>query len=324
MPDQTPSLADQFAADLAAVRWLTVDEIRARARRRFLRNALVAPTAVLVVLVVAWAGTAAVRRDESAPHQPVVAEPLTSQVPAPIGTGGSGAPRSGMPRSSLVPTSVAPGDRVFIPPEALLQPTDRGNGFRSHNEETFAAGEYATWIFDLGGNCPAYESLNATAYQEYLFIRVHTVEKIVDPFDQLDQPMIASVEEAPVVQQTRRFAEETAPQVMADARRVVAACPSYVTTSGASTPQRPTETAHYWALLSESFAGDESLLVRQRVMSLDRVSRQAGEVAVMLIAVVRVGDLVAVLQASGDDPAWMRKIAGQAAARLCAAETGSC
>lgn len=299
MPDGTKSLPERLAADLAVVHWPEPDEIRARARRRTYRGLVVVPAAVLLVVAAVWAGAGAGRED----HDSHVATPPTSEAPAPTASG-----------PTVLPTFVVPGNPAWIPPEALLQPADLGTGYEITNDHSWEPGQYPTWTFNFDGMCPAYAPLDVTAYQRYLFMRINTVGKNV----QQDGGQA-------VHEEVMRFPGDTAKQVVADARRVVAACPQFTTDSEASTEQHPAYAVHRWVLVDNDFAGDESLLLRQGVTHVERATDQElGDPSLDLYAVVRVGDLVAVVQTDDYDEGRVRQLARRAAAWLCTAATHRC
>ncbi|MER7333638.1 MULTISPECIES: hypothetical protein [unclassified Micromonospora] len=295
MPEHPKSLGDRPTNDLAAGHWPGPAEIDAWARRRTRRAGFAVPLAVLLVVAVVWGVTVAAGREGG--ERPTAAR-------APASAGGGTAP----------PAIVVPGDPAQIPPEALLQPDDLGPGYQVHNEDTFEAGTYPTWTFNHGDSCPAYPDLNVTAYQRYRYMRINMVGKDVEH----DGGQA-------VHEEVMRYPGATGTQVLVDVRRVVQACPQITGASEASTEQRPAVAVHRWTLLDDSFAGDESLLLSQEVVAREKATgRQIGDALVTRYAVVRVGDLVAVLQTDDYTVERIRQLAGRAAARLCTAATSQC
>ncbi|MGW4465660.1 hypothetical protein [Micromonospora sp. NPDC004704] len=88
--------------------------------------------------------------------------------------------------------------------------------------------------------------------------------------------------------------------------------------AGRTDPGATGGTRHAWRVLGDGFAGNQSLMIRQEVTApTSPVGTGPGSGTVTLYAVVRVGDLVAVLESYDYDDARMRQLADRAAAWLC-------
>ena len=302
------NLPDRLVDDLAAVRWPDPAEIRRRGCRRTYRTAVGAPLAVLLVLAAVWAVP---RLSADRLAGPVAGRP-SADAGRPSADASSPAPNAGTLPTPL-PTFVLPGNPSWIPPEALLRPADVGPGFRLSDEDTFEPGEEVFWAFDLDGRCPGYSAPDMSGYQRFLHMRVHTVEKDAE-----------SNGEQAVRQQVVRYPGDTAKRVIAEAFLVVEKCSRYTGPSEASLPDRPAMAEHDWTVLDRDFAGDESMLVRHDVRAVETATGQTLNSTRELYAVIRVRDLVAVLQTDHYDERRMAELAARAASWLCTATTGRC
>jgi hypothetical protein len=242
---------------------------------------------------------------------PVAGRP-SADAGRPSADASSPAPNAGTLPTPL-PTFVLPGNPAWIPPEALLRPADVGPGFRLSDEDTFEPGEEVFWAFDLDGRCPGYSAPDMSGYQRFLHMRVHTVEKDAE-----------SNGEQAVRQQVVRYPGDTAKRVIAEAFLVVEKCSRYTGPSEASLPDRPAMAEHDWTVLDRDFAGDESMLVRHDVRAVETATGQTLNSTRELYAVIRVRDLVAVLQTDHYDERRMAELAARAASWLCTATTGRC
>ncbi|MGI5150958.1 hypothetical protein ACQEVC_32135 [Plantactinospora sp. CA-294935] len=214
---------------------------------------------------------------------------------------------------TLLPPPVEPrtefqGDD--IPIEAMLQPSDVGPDFEIDNAHTYLAGEYPTWQFAQDDLCPRYASLNIDAYRTYLFMRGQIVARKGD-----DEGHTYVFTEA------RRFPGEVARQVMTDVTRTVSACAVYRTTTEYSSPTRPAEAERSASVIDRNFAGEESLMVRTQIDHRETATGEVFDRQVVLAAVVRVADLVAVTSFYVEDPQRLRELAKHTASRLCVATT---
>jgi hypothetical protein len=164
-------------------------------------------------------------------------------------------------------------------------------------------------------DCPAYGDLHVVAFQRYLFLRGDIVAPDGGTGDAKGFVFV----------QVQRYSATDAGQVMTDARRVVQACARYTTSTEASSELHPAHAIVDWTITGSDFAGDQSLLVRQRVTSVDDATgATVGDVLVESYATVRVGDLVATLQVSAENPTLLKGLAKKAAERLCVAAVPAC
>jgi hypothetical protein len=314
MRDGTPPpLADRLAGELSTVEWLTPEQIRARARRRTRLSLLAAPVVVLLLVGSLWtlihgddvrAGVPA-----SAPLRPQPTEASTTLAGGGYDEGVRGSNPVLTPRLTRG-VSTTPSSGSWVPPEAVLHPTDSGEEFQTRDEHTFSAGEHPAWIFDLSAGCPAYATLDIVAHRRHLFMRVRTLVG-----------QTGTTATSAVYVQTGRFPAEDARQVLTDVRTVLAVCASYQAPTTAMTGIT-VETVHTWSTLDDGFAGDDSLLLRHEMVPVT-LTEQAGP-SVVSYAVIRVSDLVSVLYSLDDDAERMRQIAIRAAQRLCFTERTSC
>lgn len=310
MPDDLDTLTDRLASDLAAVRWPDAAQIRARARRRTRRTVLAVPVAVMLVLVGSWGVFSGLGDDRSGPAVQA-SEPSVGSITA------SGSPDAGPTASSGPPartsTDVGPADAAWIPAGALLQPEDVGGANHLENEYTYQPATYPTWTFALG--CTGFEGLHITAYQRYQFMRGHTVA----PNGSTEPPI------GWVFVEAQRYTATDAVQVMSDIRRAVQTCARYTGSTEASSDAHPAHAVTEWSITGSDFAGDQSLLIRQRVTSVeDRTGQQVGNALVENYVAIRVGNLVTILQISGENPTKLKALGAKAAQRLCVAAVPRC
>jgi hypothetical protein len=289
-------LAARLAGELGPVYWLEPAEIRTRARRRRLRAIAAAPVVVVLLLVGGWGVWSGWDRGRAVPAVAVTGSPATSaSSPVPSATG-NGSP------------SFAAAD--WIPVEAIVQPEDVGAGYQAYNDFTYLAGSYPAWTFDLG--CPGFDNLHLTAYQRYRFMRGRNVVAVTDP----EKAVIAEVE---------RYPSADAAQVMLDIKAAVHTCARYPGTSEASSDLRPAHAIFEWSVLGSGFAGQDSLLLQERVTSVDDTTGATiGPASVQVYAVVRVADLVTIVDSAAFSPSALRAISVKAAARLCQAALPRC
>ncbi|MEU8079283.1 hypothetical protein AB0B31_28040 [Catellatospora citrea] len=295
MSDHVDQLVDRVAAELTAVRWADPEQLRATARRRTLRTVLAVPVVLVVLVAGVWtaAGTG-----PAAPVPDVAASgtgPGVTALPTPEA---SPSPSAATPSAAALPP--------LIPVEALLQAEDVGPDAILANQAAFAPGEQ---VFFLGHEeCPAYAGLKIGAPARYTAMQIHTVVT-GDPSD---------ADSDRVFVDTRRYTAKDAAQVLADARRFVRACRSYRSSSEASTEHDPAYAEVSWSVLAEGFAGDESVLVRQRYASvLEGTGESAGQGGTALYALIRMRDVITVLHLEKDQPERIEALSVKAAARLC-------
>lgn len=302
MSDHVDQLVDRVAAELTAVHWADPEQLRATARRRTLRTVLAVPVVLVVLAAGVWTaaggGPSAPVPDvaASATGPAVTASPSPAAVPSP-------APSVATPSADTSP--------LLIPVEALLQAEDVGPGAILENQLVFSPGEQGLILGDEA--CPAYGGLKIVAPARYTAMRIHTVVT-GDPGD---------ADSDRVFVDTRRYTAKDAAQVLADARRFVRACRSYRAGTEASTEQNPAHAEVSWSVLAEGFAGDESVLVRRRYVSvLDSAGEPAGQGGTALYAVIRMRDVITVLYLEKDQPARIEALSAKAVARLCVVVPG--
>lgn len=305
MPEPNRIFVDRIATDLGSVRWPPPEEIRARARRRSILTTAVAPTVVALALAAGWAVIANKQVEYGRP---------APRASATLPTGPTWAVVPPASPSSL-PTFVLPGDPAWIGPEALLQPEDVGPGMRLDTEGSFEPREYPAWTFDLSSTCAGYRRLGISAYQRYEYMRIHNVERDVNG-NGVGQVHV----------EVERYPDRLAQQVVADIRRIIDTCANAVTeTSEAGSDQRPARGVFRWALVAKGFAGEESLLLRQEAYSVEKATgRRIGPSSITLYLVVRVQDLVTIVQSDNRTEVPMRRLGQSAATRLCQAASPPC
>ncbi|WP_144123065.1 hypothetical protein [Catellatospora sichuanensis] len=297
MSDHVDQLVDRIAGELNAVRWADPAQLRATARRRTLRSVVAVPVVVLVLVAGVWAtvGTGPGGRvpDVAASRS----GPTVMASPSPTGAPSPSTP-AGTPSTGTAPPEV--------PVEALLQAEDVGTDAILDNQYMSLPGEQG---FVFGHDeCPAYAGLKIVAPLRHTAGRGHTVVT-GDPHDADSDRVFVN---------TRRYTAKDAAQVLADARRFVRACRSYRAGTEASTERNPAHAEISWSVLAEGFAGDESVLVRQRYVSvLDSTGESAGQGALALYALIRVRDVVTIVHLQQDQPERIKALSVKAAVRLC-------
>jgi len=215
---------------------------------------------------------------------------------------------------SPLPTFVVPGDPAWIGPEAMLQPEDVGPEMRLHNEDSFEPRENTWWTFDLGSTCAGYHSLGVSAHREYQYMRIHDIERKAES-NGLDAVRV----------EIARYSAPLARQVMADIREVVDLCSTITLEWETSTPSHLAQANHYWAQLESGFVGDDSLPLQHEVFTSDKLTgERLGENAVTVFAVVRVANLITVVQSDHVTLTRMRELGRLAATRLCRAANPPC
>lgn len=205
-----------------------------------------------------------------------------------------------------------PAGRVEIPRDALLRQEDLPGRTDLQLGEAGLGG--AVEVAGLG-RCAGRELRR----QEVWVSRSQTLLRHANGGQRLDSL---------VVQDLHRMQGDGAVRFFADLRRQLAACQEWRETRSIDWGGEPirVEDVHRWYVPRRDFAGDESLLLRHSVsMSHDPVTGQAdGRLAADTTVVVRVGDLVTVLALEPAGEAELVRLAGVAAARMCAAANPSC
>lgn len=303
MPELRQELAKLVESDISTVSWPDAEAIRARGDRR--RRAFALATPAAAVLALAFAGGVVLLK----PHQ---RDPgVLDVVGASLGGGSPSAGLSPTPsaRLSMSPRVVTSADVAWIPAEALPPTTDVGRDLVvSAVKEIQPQVDTPDWIFAAEG-CPAYQTLNIRPAR-YLFKLAQQVKRAA-PIT--TGPPTGALE-------IRRYAVEDAMLVLAGVRQVVTACPTYETDDvGGSTPERPMLHRRSYEVVSAGFAGDESLLLQGTVQEVTPKGEPLAEPVPIVLAVIRVDDLVTIVDLGLNDPARTTDLAKKAATRLCAA-----
>jgi hypothetical protein len=304
MPDEFDQLAERLLTELSSVPWADADEIRRRGRRRRLRSQ-VTNTIAIVAIVAA----------------------LTALLPIVIGrdrlsmpTGGI-APVRPMPLASggrKPTTEFGPDYPGWIPAEAMLRPEDVGLDAHGYHIDTYMYGTESLkvpWRFSIV--CPSVGRSDRTTWSAVTFLRGYTATWAGDTSPPAEGAGIVDV-------QVNRYHDPgQATQVVADVDSAVAECRHDTSTGLEGHPNAHANWA--WIVRDRNFAGDQSLLISERVDIVDDTSGQ--QVAPSLLetfAVVRVADLVSVVTLSIDDLARVRTLAIATASRLCTASHPRC
>ncbi|GIF50004.1 hypothetical protein DFJ67_3979 [Asanoa ferruginea] len=195
------------------------------------------------------------------------------------------------------PAASGPTDAAPLP---MLRPEDVGSGYRVTNYQEFPAGTYPAWSFG-SEDCPAYADMRITAYATHLWY---------------GQENLTQDGGATVTAEAGRYPAGQAAQLMADVQHVVTNCAHWETGLGEAATTTKTYT-----MLDRDFAGDEAALVRLTVDIIDKTGNTTFSARVVLAA-VRVGDAVTVVQVERDDPDLVRLLGQRAADRLCTVERG--
>jgi hypothetical protein len=275
-------------------------EFAARGDRRRRRAAVATPAAA--VLALALAGGAATLLTNRDGHE--AAPPLSQgQTSAPSPSASSASP------SAHPGHVVSSGDIAWITHAAVLEKSDVGKDLVvTEVTEVQPAPTQPDWIF-AAQNCPAYQRL-AVSTLPYLF--------------RLRQGVHRAATAAPSGElEIRRYAITDVGVVLPGVRQVVESCPSFETADAVlSTADHPAINRRSYTVLATGFAGDESLLLRGTVQQFTVATGQPlGDPVVTVVAVIRVKDLVTVVDLGLDDPDRVTGVAKIAARKLCAATT---
>ncbi|GAA1854842.1 hypothetical protein [Asanoa iriomotensis] len=276
-------LAGRLDHELPDVRWDEPGAIRARGRGRTRRqSAVLAALSVLVITAgIAWWAPRS--------SQPTPAAPPS---PAPTATPSTG--------SGPTTAPVVDGSTLF-PVSALLGAEDVGTGYQVTNQHGYGPGTYPAWAFGAD-DCPEYDALKVTAYKSYLWFRHQNLELAGAPS---------------VFTQGARYPKGVAKNVLADVDRVTAACKRWEYAGGeASTDERPTVVTTTYTVVAKNFAGEEARLVRKDVISRDQDGKVVHQ-GTLMTAIVRVEDLVGVVELEIPEPDLMRSFGQRIADRMC-------
>lgn len=286
-------VVEPMHSGLRDVRWPEAAEIRARARRRSRRTALLA--GVVLVGTLAVATVAVVNRPWD--YSPAASAPVRAAGSTPTSLAGQAAAM----RSDLPPD-------LFVQQSDLVVPTEL------HLDETVLGGPVTLGLgrdrCALGPEAEAWMSRSQTL----LRWPAGSPDRLGDIL---------------VVQDLYRFRDDGAARYLAEIREAIVACPE--TWEAWATDDKGSATSvkavHRWDLPKVDFAGDESLLLRHSSSLLP--NPVLGELQTVmnspdLRVVLRVGDLVTVLFVSMAGEAELVRLAAVAARRMCIAASPSC
>lgn len=278
MSDPLDVLFDQMRGQLPPMPFAPPELIRRRGQQRAHRQALAVGVAVLSVVGVGGG-------------LPWLAE--VDRTPGPAGetvSPSASVDSSGTPGPTSSPTT----GPTAVPLAVVLRPSDLGAGTwtRLSSDGMFKGDERWYWA-------DFHEGYRAADYLS----RSHQVDQLVVRYEGDRQAMLYEIVE--------RYETGWGSRNLADIRTVVAK-------SGATPYARPGAGAplRHTIIDQTRFAGDESLLIEQKSWSFNG-STTIPRDSIQLIAVVRVGDLVAtVIPPIGAEPEVARTLAATAAARL--------
>ncbi|WP_329104411.1 hypothetical protein OG792_29610 [Micromonospora sp. NBC_01699] len=353
LDDRARLLAERLATDLAGVSWPAPEQIRARGRRRARRTAVAVPVAVVLVFATIWGVVGALPRGATGPESvagradPEAAVPATASS-APDGTvpgRSSGGVTSRDPAWIPAIALLQPADlglNFRIDEDHSWQPGSYPDWpFRLAQSCPAYAGLRLTGYQDhrysrgrtVGGDTEdgRWQSLaqQVTRYADGAAARtvVDDVRRVVEACRTYDAPPTVSTLYATPPPPATPTAPASPADPTAPASPGKPTAPAFPPGSTRSVPPGATTgpaatganaTRHAWRVLGDGFAGNQSLLVRQEVSApTGPVGTGPASGTVTLYAVVRVGDLVAVLESYDYDDARMRQLADRAAAWLC-------
>ncbi|MBB5869521.1 hypothetical protein F4553_002900 [Allocatelliglobosispora scoriae] len=299
MPELRQEYVQFMESDKADVSWADAVDVRARGDRRRRNVAIATPAAAVLALAFAGGIVIAVNRDD---HQQAGTRQLAHSTPTP-----SPSP-SPKPSPSRTPAHVVTSaDVAWIPTEALPPTAEMGRDLVVFDvKEAQPQPDTQDWIFAAEG-CTAYTALNVRP-ASYLFKLSQKVRRA--------GPGVAGTGALEI----RRYASADATQVLGGVRQVVEACPTYETRDPVlSTPERVMVSRRSYVVLSTGFAGDESLLMKGTVQPVTPAGEPLGDAVVSVLAVIRVDDLVTIVDLGLNDEARTMELAKKAAVRLCAA-----
>ncbi|GAB3065194.1 hypothetical protein [Micromonospora schwarzwaldensis] len=289
MRDDDLTFIEVMQRELRTVRWAEAAELRARARRRSRRTA---GAAVAVAVLTLTSGAALVTRGGTTPPTPAAARP-----------------------------SVSVWAAAEVPAEALLQPSDLRPALTKPWTEAGLGEEVR--LDRMLEYCRQQQGLRTTWEQSRYSRSVTMVRERTGGRDQREGQVLA-------MQDLYRIAPDRADRLFDGLSALLAPCGKWRYTGPAEWRGKTVdaEVVHSWQEVDHDFAGDESVLVRHTVSQGRRLDTGAllGDAPVTGDrAVVRVGDLVTVLQTGPDgDEVRLRELARLAAERMCRAADPGC
>lgn len=312
------SLVDRLHRDMASVRWAEPEEIRARARRRSRRTAVLAATAVLAVLSGSAYATAGQR---AAPAPPIAATPGSTATATPAST------------VTATPAPTVPAAPAEIPQQTMLTARDvpLKTGARLSESGLGETVRVDPVLESCGRERGVLPAEPASRYS-----RSQTLLRAAADRAAAKGPVLT--------QDVYRLDPDRSRLLFGAVSLLVDACAEWQDSGSAVVAGRtePTVTTHRWETPMTGFAGDESVMLRH--VSLAPVSRAGGKAVaptppIEVTMVVRVGDLVTVI-ATGPDTledtvdgvrpgptlsyAELRALGKTAARRMCAAAKPPC
>ncbi|WP_018810724.1 hypothetical protein [Salinispora pacifica] len=288
------SVSEPMQRGLRDVRWLEAAELRARARRRSRRTALLAGIVLVGTLAVV---TVAVI------NPPWSYSPATS-VPVQAAVGSTPASPAGQVAAV----------RSDLPPELFVQQSDLVVRTELHLGEAALGG---TVTLGLGRDrCGPGPEAEAWMNRSQTLLRWSAGGP-----DRLGDIL--------VVQDLYRFRGDDAARFFAEVRQTIASCPQQgeVWTAYHEGSAVELKALHHWDTPQVDFAGEESLLLRHSSsLSVNPTTGEPQAVANSpeLRVVLRVGDLVTVLFLSMAGEAELVRLADVAARRMCTAASPPC
>ncbi|MCW3815348.1 hypothetical protein ONA91_12875 [Micromonospora sp. DR5-3] len=306
MRDDDLAFVDRVQRELGDVRWPEPVEIRARAQRRSRRTAALAALAVLTVA--------------SASAVAVAARPDASGTPSTVAEPASALPASGEPEPTFPRRSPIASPAAEIPLDVLLQAADvkaktEAPLTQSGLGEGVQLDEMLRYCRKVQGQRAEWEP---SRYSRSLTLLRNRPGAEQPPSDVL------------LNQDVYRVAPDVADRIFAEMAEVLAPCREW-RSSGPTRWQGKTiraQVVHSWQEVDRNFAGDESVLLRHTVVearNLDTGNLLPDVSKPDSTAIVRVGDLVSVIKIGrGGTESDLRRLAGVAADRMCAAANPRC
>ncbi|NGM12231.1 hypothetical protein [Verrucosispora sioxanthis] len=291
--DDDIGLVERVQQELRAVRWLDTAEVRAVARRRSRFRAAAVTVGVVVLSI-----------------------PLVTAVALPS-------------RPPTVPGETGAISRAEIPFEALLQPEDLrvevdAPIVNAGLAEPIVVDPELARCLQAKGVSPAWEMSRYSRSQSMRRPQDVRIE---------DGMALGSGISIVLSQDVYRITPQVAQTLFASLDRRIGNCLSWESVVvGAIDDMAEWVEFHavqHWEVVDRQFAGDESVLIRHRVGETRRGDADgevlAGPTPPDIIAVVRVGDLVTVVDVeAGESESELRRLAVLAAGRMCAATNPPC
>ncbi|MER7457103.1 hypothetical protein [Micromonospora sp. NPDC126480] len=316
------TFVERMRRDLGAVRWAEPADIRARARRRSRRTALLAGVAVLTTL--SAAAVAVADRGYGSASEPAAAS-APVRVPVTAASTPAPAPVTAATSSPAPARATATGRaarRVEVPHEALVQQSDLAarTGLGTGGSGLLQLGEPGLGErVDVGlglDRCSAGPETTAWVSRSVTLLRR------ADGGDRRPADVL-------VTQDLYRLPGDEATRFFQQVRKRLADCREWreVRSAEYDGTALTVESTHRWETLRVDFAGDEAMLLRHSVSPLrDSATGEVfgGPTAPEQRVVLRVGDLVTVLSADTVGDAELVRIAETAARRMCVAANPPC